>query len=100
METWGDHPPAVPVEVQLGETGAAGDQLSRGAGHGALDRPVVVSRPVLFIELLAQRLGALAGSGAEALPEAVEGLDQDLGVAMAAQLSGDVPVVIVLAPPG
>src|SRR4029077_17840125 len=99
MEPGCDHAPAVSVQREVIEARPAGDELGARAGHRALDRAVALSRPVLFVELLPQSLGALARRRTESLAQPVERLDQDLGVAVAAQLPGDVAIVVVLATP-
>jgi hypothetical protein len=100
METGSDQLPAVSIELQVIETRPAGDQLGGRAGQRPLERAVVVGGAVLGIELLSEGPGPLLSSRPEPLPQPVERLHQNLGIAVGTQLTGDVPVVIVLAAPG
>src|SRR3954467_13865489 len=100
METGSDQLPAVSIELQVIEARPAGDQLGGRAGHRPLERAVVVGGAVFGPRLLAQGPGPLLSSRPEPLPQPVDRLHQDLGIAVGAQLAGDVPVVIVLAAPG
>src|SRR3954468_8049325 len=100
METGSDQLPAVSIELQVIEARPAGDQLGGRASHRPLERAVVVGGAGLRLELLARGPGPLLSSRPEPLPQPVDRLHQDLGIAVGAQLAGDVPVVIVLAAPG
>ena len=58
-----------------------------------------MGRPVLLLELLSQGVETTLVPFPEPLRDAVERLDQDLGVPEAAQAPGDLAVVVVLPPP-
>jgi hypothetical protein len=59
-----------------------------------------VGRTVLALQLLAQGVEATLRLRPEALRQPVERLDEDLRISEAAQGPRDLPVVVVLAPPG
>src|SRR3954466_12356445 len=99
MYAGSDQLPAVAVQGESVDPGAAGGELGGRSGHRPLDGAVVVRSLVLMIELIAQPVEAIPGRRSEALAQPVESLDQDLGVAMRAEQPGDVAVVPVLTAP-